>query len=406
MSDAYLKRLVEQRKAAEHRFNEILDTAAAESRDLSAEEQTNVDAAKADMKRLKDHMDDILATRKLASAADEVRESMAPVLERPAERSSSRPQTENEILADLMSGKRTSYVAERSPEFSKRVLLQAGSTAVATTFADFVAVAMVTANPTYGLARKMQTRTGQNITLPQVTAHPAISLTAENNAIATANPTIASITLHAFKYPVLSDFTFELERDEIIGLDQLLGESIGISAGTAIGYDLTLGTGTVQPNGFVTAASTGATATLPTGTGTFFDWADLVALKNSVAAPYRNAATAAWQVSTTALTKIQQFRDNNNQPLWIGAASPGIADSFLGRPIHENPAMAAVASATLSVAYGDFYQYVVREVLPVRVERSTEWKFGTDLITLKTVFTMDGNLAVAGAIKVLKSANT
>ena len=218
---------------------------------------------------------------------------------------------------------------------------------------------------------------------------------------------MASITLNAYKYPVLSDYTFELERDEIIGLDQLLGESIGIAAGTAIGSDLTIGTAAAGPNGFVTAAANGGTASVTTASGTgFFDWLDLVALKNSVASPYRNARTAAWQVSNGALTKIQQFRDSNNAPLWIASASPGVSDTFLGRPIFENPAMAAVASASTSVVFGDFYQYVVREVLPLRVERSTDWQFGTDVITLKTVFTMDGDLAVAGALKYLVSYNT
>ena len=407
MSDAYLKRIAEQRKLAETRFNEILDRAVAENRDTTAEENANLKTVQEDMKRLKDHMDDILATQKLAAAGDEMRAALQPVLERGVERSSGHQATENEILADLMTGKRSEYIAERSPEFNRRVLTTPGGSAIATTFADFVAVAMITSNPTYELARKLQTRTGQPIVVPQVTAHPAISLTGENTAIATANPTIDHITMLAFKYPVLSDFSFELERDEIIGLDSLLGQSIGIAAGTAIGYDLTLGTGTVQPNGFVNGASAGATASVTTASGTgFFDWLDCIALKNSVPAPYRNARTAAWQVSNTALTKMQQFRDTQNQPIWLASPVPGVVDTFAGKPIYENPAMAAVASASLSVAYGDFYQYIVREVVPLRVERSSEWKFGTDLITLKTVFTMDGHLSVSTAIKTLKSYNT
>lgn len=408
MSDAYLQRLTDQRKQAEHRFNEILDKAVAEDRDTTPEENENLKSVQADMKRLKDHSDEIIAAKKLASASDEMREKIAPALEAGVERSSGRPATEMEVLADLVSGRRAeAYVAERSPDFNRRVLVSSGGSAVPTTFADFVAVAMITSNPTYDLARKIQTRTGQNLVLPQITAHPAVALTAENSAISTATPTIANLTLHAFKYPVLSDFSFELERDEIIGLDQLLGQSVGISAGTAIGYDLTLGTGTIQPNGFVVAASAGATASVTTASGTgFFDWLDCIALKNSVPSPYRNAQTSAWQVSNSALTKMQQFRDSSNQPLWYAAANPGVADRFAGRPIYENPAMAAVASASLSVAFGDFYQYVVREVVPIRVERSADWQFGTDLITLKTVFTMDGQLGVASAIKTLKSYNT
>lgn len=406
-SDDYLKRLRDQRKNNEHRFNEILDKAVAENRDTTPEENENLRKVQEDMQRLKDHMDDIIKTEKLAAAGDEMRAELAPILERGLERSSGREQTENEILFDLMTGKRTSYVAERSPAFNQRVLTTPGGSAVPTTFADFVAFAMITTNPTYDLAFKVQTRTGQPLVVPQITANPAIVLTGENSAIATANPTVDHITMLAFKYPVLSDFSFELERDEVIGLDSLIGRAVGAAAGTAIGYDLTLGTGTVQPNGFINGASAGATATVTTASGTgYFDWLDCVAVRNSVPAPYRNARSAAWQVSNTALTKMQQFRDTNNFPLWLASAQPGVVDTFAGKPIYENPAMAAVASASLSVAYGDWQQYIVREVVPIRTERSTEWKFGTDLITLKTVFTMDGHLSVSTAIKTLKSYNT
>ena len=245
--------------------------------------------------------------------------------------------------------------------------------------------------------------------VPQVTARSAISVTAEGSSIGTSNPTVAPLTLYAFKYPVLVDFTYELERDEIIGLDSVLGQQVGIAAGTAIGHALALGTGTVEPTGFVSAASTGATAAVTTATGTgFFDWMDCIALKNSVPAPYRDAASAAWQVSNGALTKMQQFRDGNNAPLWYNSTVPGVTDTFAGRAVYENPAMAAVASASLSVAFGDWNQYIVR-TLPVRTERSTEWQFGSDIITLKTVFTVDGNIlpgAGANAIRLMKSYNT
>jgi HK97 family phage major capsid protein len=419
LSDAYAQRLVDQRKQAEHRFNELLDTAVAENRDLTTEEETEKGRLIEAMRSLKAHADELVEAQKLSAQADEARSELAPFLVNPGERSTSQERTEDQILSELlrpydtdnganfMVSKRTHQTLAAGWE-KRAALVTAGGSAVPTTFADFVAINQVTADPTYGLARKLPTRTGQPIVLPNVTAQPAVAVTAEGSAIGTSNPTIAPITLYAFKFPVLCDYTFELERDEVIGLAQVLGETVGIAAGTAMGQKFAIGTGTTEPTGFLVTGTAGATATLSMGTATtgYFDWGDLVRLKNSVPAPYRNRPSSAWQVSNTGLNTMQQLRDDNGAPVWYASSTPGVADRFMGNAIYENPAMAAVGSAVGSaVAFGDFNQYVIREVQPVRIERSAEWQFGSDIITLKTVFTVDGHLAVSTAIRRLLCAN-
>lgn len=417
MSDAYAQRLVDRRKQAEHRFNELLDRAVDENRDLTAEENTEKGRLIDEMRTLKDQSDQLVEAQKLSAKADESRAELAPFLTVPGERSERHEKTEDEILAEIvrphgdganeLMSKRTHATLAKGWE-QRAALVTSGGSAVPTTFADFVAINQVTADPTYALARKLPTRTGQPIVLPNVTARPAISVTPEGSAIGTSNPTLAPITLYAFKFPVLVDYTFELERDEVIGLSQVLGETVGIAAGTAMGEKFAIGTGTVEPTGFLVTGTAGATATLSMGTATtgFFDWGDLVRLKNSVPAPYRNRPSSAWQVSNTGLTHMQQLRDDRGAPVWYASSTPGVADRFMGNAIYENPAMSAVGSAVGSaVAFGDFDQYVIREVLPVRVERSTEWQFGSDIITLKTVFTVDGHLAVSTAIRRLICGN-
>jgi HK97 family phage major capsid protein len=406
MSDAYLQRLYDQRKNIEDRFNEILDAAAKENRDLTAEEDANLKTAQEDMANIKSHVDDILKTRELAKSIEPARAVLTPALVASNERGLASNDAEG--LYELITGKRAFLESRFSPEY-RAALDSSGGSAIATTFADFVSIALVTADPTYRISRKYPTTKGNPVVVPQVTARSAIAVTAEGSSIGTSNPTLAPLTLYAFKYPVLVDFTYELERDEIIGLDSVLGQQVGIAAGTAMGSAFALGTGTLEPTGFVHAASTGATASVTTASGTgFFDWLDCIALKNSVPAPYRDAASAAWQVSNGALTKMQQFRDSNGAPLWYNSTVPGVTDTFAGRPVYENPAMAAVGSVSLSVAFGDWNQYIIR-TLPIRTERSTEWQFGSDIITLKTVFTVDGNIlpgAASNAIRLMQSYNT
>ena len=88
---------------------------------------------------------------------------------------------------------------------------------------------------------------------------------------------------------------------------------------------------------------------------------------------------------------------------------PGLTQDFiptlLGRPIYENPSMAAVASASISVAVGDFSQYVIRQ-LPLRVDVSQEAYWTSDGVGIRIIYEADGDLLHATAIRTLLSGNT
>jgi len=88
---------------------------------------------------------------------------------------------------------------------------------------------------------------------------------------------------------------------------------------------------------------------------------------------------------------------------------PGLIQDFqpriLGRPVYENPQMDAVASASNSVAYGDFSQYYIRQ-LPLRVDISNEFAWGSDAIALRIIYEGDGDLMHATAIRYIVSDDT
>jgi HK97 family phage major capsid protein len=92
--------------------------------------------------------------------------------------------------------------------------------------------------------------------------------------------------------------------------------------------------------------------------------------------------------------------------MWDPSLVAGQPDRFYGRPVYENAAMAAVASATTSVLFGDLSAYYTRIVGAPRVEFSRDYKFNTDQLALRSIIRVDGNLLDAGAIKKLVSANT
>src|SRR3990172_5726664 len=84
----------------------------------------------------------------------------------------------------------------------------------------------------------------------------------------------------------------------------------------------------------------------------------------------------------------------------------GAPESFLNRPVYENPGLAAVASAAKSVAVGDFSKYIIRDVVPMRVDVSDQYKYNIDQLAIRVVTRRDGNLPDAIAIRYQVCANT
>ena len=74
--------------------------------------------------------------------------------------------------------------------------------------------------------------------------------------------------------------------------------------------------------------------------------------------------------------------------------------------MYENNAMAAAASASKSVLFGDLSAYYTRMVGTPRVEFSRDYKFNTDQLALRTLMRLDGNLVDTIAIKSMVSADT
>lgn len=392
----YLDRLTESRNRDFERFKEILNRAAADNRDPSPEERAELDKLETAITETKAEAERYQRMAAAMAVGDAFREARIETSSQTA------PLTESQMLAQVIRGQREG--------FESRALQSAGGTAIDSTFYDRVTVYERTLVPVLQVATVLNTARGETITLPRLTADVAYGGTAvaEAAGITELDPTISSVTLGAFKAAVITLWSRELDTDEVIGLEDLVARTTARELSIDLGTWFTTGTATTQPNGFITAATNGGTAggtASGTSTDTFFAAKDLVDLYYGLAVPYRQSAV--WMVSTTAAAKMRAFRDSTGNFIWQPGQlrGEGGIDRFLGLPVYENPAMAAVASATKSVAVGDFSRYFIRR-LPMRVERSTEYKFNTDQLALKTVERVDGNLVDTIAIRYLVSANT
>ncbi|WP_051153382.1 phage major capsid protein [Nocardia niigatensis] len=210
-------------------------------------------------------------------------------------------------------------------------------------------------NPLRQIARVVQTVGSQwrGVTSAGVTAE----WTAEATEFADASPTLASPNIPVYKGDAFVPFSFELAMDgaEFIGeLTELLvdaAEQLNAQA-------YTVGTGSGQPTGIVTALANAGGSTIVTGSGTHvLAKADLFALQNAL--PPRSQSKAAWNANLTTINSVRQFETTNGALEFPEARNN--PPMLLGRSLHENSAMSginAVAHNYIAI-YGDFKQFVI-----------------------------------------------
>ena len=392
----YIQSLVERKHNAWNEAKHLLDTAEAEKRELTAEENEQWDRLNGTITNVNDQLKRWEQTEAAAAAADVLREDVAKAVV-----NTGRDPKDSDIVR-LIKGEIN--------EFEVRAMQSAGGSAIETSFYDRLIVYERSLVPMLSVATVLNTANGAPVTFPRLTADTSAAgtVTAEAAGLTEADPTISSVNLTAFKYGAVTLWSRELDEDVIdaIALEDVLAQSIARNMSiSGYGAHLTTGTGTVQPWGVVTRATNGGTASgtsVGSATDTYAAPYDLVSLFYGLAVPYRNAAT--WMVSTTAAQAMRGFRDSNRNFIWEPGDFSNNAgvDRFLGRPVVENPAVAALGSASKSFLVGDFSRYFIRQ-LPLRVERSTEYKYASDQLAIKVVKRIDGDLIDTAAIRYLVS---
>ena len=409
MSSEYLASLRAKREHAWEAQKALLDTIATEGRDITPEEREQVermdadyDAYAAEEKRVADRL-------ALVAATDALRADLAPRVE--TARAERRDASDAEMLRRMFREKTGEFESRPSNGFGQESrALGIATASVPVTFYDAVTVYERTFTPMLNgsIVTILNTPTGEAMTMPQLTADVSVSgtLTAEAGGITESDPTLASVTLNTYKYGITNLWSAELDIDNGINLMDLVARTTARSLAIAIGGQLTTADGSSKPNGIVNAATNGGTANgtaAGTSLDTFIAAADLIDLKYGRAEPYRQVG--AWMVSNTMLAKMRKFRDSTGQFLWNSSIAAGAPPTFDGDPVYENPGMAAVASASKSVLYGDFSRYFVRRC-PIRVDLSRDYKFSTDQLALRTIERVDGDLLDTIAVAYLVSANT
>lgn len=385
----YIKHLKEQRANAWEQAKALLDTAAAEGRDLSAEEEVVYT-------RMNEEID-ALGTRAETMLNDEQRARETEAALAKIGHTSPAPSADD-AFRKFANGETRSFEVRDLTKGSAT----AGGNTVPTSFGGMLWEHLIETAAIAGVATVFNTSSGENFEVPVTSTHATGALISEGSTLTESDAAFAKRTLGAYKYAYSFQVASELLEDTGVDLTGYFARQAGNALGNALGADLATGNGSSKPSGVVQTSTLGVTGDasvvgVPTA-------ANLIDLYYSVISPYRNSSSCVWLFRDSTAAKIRKLVDNSGGAgvgnyLW----TPGLGeapDTILGKRVVIEPNIAATALSAKSVVFGDMSRYFVRIAGGVRFERSDEFAFQNDLVTFRAILRGDGVLGdQTGAVK-------
>ncbi len=383
----FIKTQQEVRANLTEQIRDVIDSAEAEGRGLDAAELEKIDRIEADIRRADEAIDVAKRNEERKVEASAAAKGFVPA-------ASPEVRSADSILRAIAAGE------ERGFEFDKRTLVPTTNT-VPRSFYDEVFDVARLVGPMLdgGVSEVINTTSGEDLTIPTLTAYSTAAITPAAGTIAASDPTYSSITLGAYKYGFLVQAASELVTDAGFNLASHIANQAGNAIGFAVNAQLTSGTGTNQPTGIVTAASAGITGA--TAVGGAFTADNLIDLAYfSLDGLVRRLPGTGYMANGRSIGAMRKLKDDDGAYLYqVGVGQP---DQFAGFPVVENPAMPNIGTAAKSVLFGHLPSYKVRLAGGLQVASSTDFAFNTDLVTWRFLIRVDGNLTHTGHVNVFQ----
>lgn len=382
--------LSEERARAWEQAKALLDTAASEKRDLTAEESEVFDRINADLDTKDARIKSILEAEERNRQIEESRSRLGV---RPDLGAASTPEVngDDEAVRRLLRGE------IRTHRFEKRSITSGDATMVPTSVYGRIVEHLQQANVVRQHATVLTTSTGDSLAIPKSTAFSTAAIVGEGSQASPADPTLGTTTLGAFKYVVLVQMSNELANDSSIDVGAFLARQAGLAIGIKTRDDFTVGAGTTLPFGVVTRSSTGVTGA--DAVAGAFTAEDLIDLRYSVNSVYTSQPGVGWMMSSAAMGAARKLTDQNNNYLF----APGLMgdpDSLMGFPVWINDSVPTPAANAVSLLFGHFPSYFIREVNGIDVAVSDDYAFDYSVRTFRVTLRTDGDLVdQTGAVK-------
>ena len=393
MSAEFLKQQVEGRQSAWHEAKHLLDTAAAENRDLTLEERETYDRINSDLDERAKVIETVKAAEERESRIAKSIEGMERVV-----RDAKKTGTDADVIRSMALGDVRSHLF--TPE-QRDVYSTSTGAPVPTSFYDQVILLARYTGPMLDptVTTHLNTAGGEALQIPSLASYSAGTAFAQGSAIGESDTVFNSfVTLNAYKYAFITQLSQELLQDAGVDIQSLLAENTANGLGYSVGSKLTVGTGTVEPKGIVAAAGSGITG--GTGVSGAFTANNILDLIFSVDTAARMRPGAGFMMNASSISKVRQLQSSGGYYIFSPAASADQRDLIGGYPVFENPHMVSTATSAKSVIFGDLKSYMVRIAGGgIQMDRSDEFAFNAGLVTYRSQLRVDGNLAQASHVK-------
>ncbi|WP_137171429.1 phage major capsid protein [Massilia sp. HP4] len=328
---------------------------------------------------------DIAREQRIAQLAGENPDNQHDEALKAAYRAGTGAPDESAALRAMLSGGLSALSAEQRSAMQARVnsdIRAAMSTTtgseggytVATEFSKTLIQAMKAAYAVRSVATGFQTSTGASMLFPTADSTQEEGEIVGQNASATVGETAfgqASMDVHKYSSKSIA-LPFELLQDSMFNVEAYISSLLNLRIGRIHNRHHTVGTGTAQPRGVVTASTAGKVGA--TGQTVTVTYDDLVDLEHSVDPFYRPSGK--WMMHDDTLKALRKLKDTQGRPIFVPGyeqGNPGGApDRLLGREIVINQHMPVMAANAKSILFGDFSKYLIRDVMDTTLFRMTD----------------------------------
>jgi HK97 family phage major capsid protein len=375
----FVKAQEELRANLTEQIREVIDSAEAEKRGLDSSELEKIERIEADIRKADETIAVAQRNEERKAELSVAAQGFIPAV---SERDAS------DILREVAE-------TRGGHTFEKRATLVPSTNTVPKSFYDEVFDVARLVGPMLDVSEVINTTSGEDLTIPTLTAYSTATIKAAGSALSSSEPTYSSITLGAYKYGFLIQAANELVTDAGFNLASHLAQQAGNAIGYAVNDALTNGTGTVQPQGVVGAAGSGVLG--GTGVAGGFTADNLIDLAyTNLDGAVRRLPGVGYMAAGASIGAMRKLKDTAGNYLYqVGVGQP---DTFAGFQVVENPHMPAIATGAKSVLFGHLPSYKVRVAGGLQVASSQDYAFNTDLTTWRFLIRLDGNLTHSGHI--------
>lgn len=325
-----LKALIEKRNALVEEINTMFETAEAETRALTSEEQETFTSKTQELK-------DLDATIKMAKEARSLEEVDVPQEERKAVEA-------DEKVEDVEA--RAFETLIRENRATGEMKLGENGAVIPTTIANRILDTVKQIAPLYNLATKFNVK--GKLDFPVAKEAITTAYSAEFTALASSTVGFEKRTLDGFLVGALSKVSVSLINNSQFDIVNYVINKVAESIALFLEKEIISGEGSTKMTGVLTdtlVKKVETTGDVPTAD-------EFIAVQVEVPQAYQ--AGCAWLVSNKTLLAMRQMKDTNGRYFLQNDLTNGFGYTFLGKPVMVSDQM-----TNTNVVYGDFSGYFI-----------------------------------------------